>query len=684
MGAGTAADGPGPITLGGDTDGPVGVAKMLVFDPPTLTLVIDDPAAAQTAEFMLVATLEGGNQTANVAPESLEFDRPDLASQANGRPVVLTATGAVAGTGTLHAVYRGLEATAELNIEIHERKVIGSVPDNVVQALDSGGASLAQDPAVASLLYPYDKTVFALGLQSPLFMWAAPAVATDVYRLHVEQKGYQYDLYSAATAPGQLALPQDAWDRITSSNTGDAMNVTLSRYDGAAATAYSVASVSFTIAPESLRGAIYYWTASRANAGIGNITRIYPGVGAMPESLGTGKCMGCHSVSADGSTMVVDIEGEPALAPYQEGYGNTRPWASFSLPDATLQLQTSMYGAGPALTPDGKYVVFGNGKANPAQPGSKNFSLALTATGQVVAASGLDDIVFSAAGLNLMMPSFSLDGKKLVAVEAGGNVTENVIPDPAKRIVYMDFDQSVPKFDPTLHEVVNATQFAAGNQAFGYPAFTPSNEFVAYHTGMYSTGCNPGGCGDDTPDGGEIWVSPVTGGTPIRLTNVNDPPLAKDKSANREPTFCPVDRGGYSWMVFTSMRDWGNQNPTAAVGPNINGKRRLWVAAIDPKIGSTDPSHPPFYIEGQENTPNMRGFWALAECIQTPPPGETSPMCKANFECCSGFCVEGACVDRTKLSCAGIGEACTTSEDCCNQALVDCIANKCKVREPPK
>ena len=53
-------------------------------------------------------------------------------------------------------------------------------------------------------------------------------------------------------------------------------------------------------------------------------------------------------------------------------------------------------------------------------------------------------------------------------------------------------------------------------------------------------------------------------------------------------------------------------------------------------------------------------------------------------ECCSGFCVEGQCIDRTKLSCAGIGEACMTTEDCCNQALVDCIANKCKVREPPK
>jgi hypothetical protein len=381
--------------------------------------------------------------------------------------------------------------------------------------------------------------------------------------------------------------------------------------------------------------------------------------------------------------MVADIEGVPTAAPYQQGFANTRAWAAYSLPDATLQIQTTKYGAGPALSPDGKYVVFGNGYANPPQAGSKNFSLAETATGNVIATSGLDDIVFGSAGVNLMMPSFSLDGAKLVAVEGAGNLIENVIPD-AKRIVYMSFDPSVPKFDPTLHEIANISQFPAGNQQFGYPAFTPSNDFVAYHTGLYSTGCNPNGCGDETPDAGDLWISPVTGGAPIRLDAVNDPPAAKDRSANREPTFCPVDRGGYSWMVFTSMRDWGNQNPVEAAGPNINGKRRLWVAAIDSEIGAVDPSHPPFYIEGQENTPNMRGFWALAECIQTPPPGVTSPMCKANFECCSGFCVEGQCVDRTTLVCAGIGEACESSADCCNQALVDCIDKKCKVRPPPK
>jgi hypothetical protein len=305
----------------------------------------------------------------------------------------------------------------------------------------------------------------------------------------------------------------------------------------------------------------------------------------------------------------------------------------------------------------------------------------------VIPTSGLDDIAFSAPSMNLMMPSFSLDGTKLAAVEGGGNLTENVIPD-SKRIVYMDFDVAGPKFDPTLHEIVNISQFPVGNQGLGYPAFTPDNNFVAYHTGKYSTGCHPkevdemvGACLDGSRDSGEIWISPVAGGTPIRLAAVNDPPAVKDHDAGREPTFCPVKRGGYSWMVFTSMRDWGNE--LVGVGPNTNAKRRLWVAAIDGDIKTADPSHPAFYLEGQENTPNMRGFWALSECIQTPPPGETGMMCKSNFECCSGFCVEGVCVDKTTESCVGIGGTCATAAECCNSSVVSCVDKMCKVK-PPK
>ncbi|MGH7330382.1 MAG: hypothetical protein ACREJX_18700, partial [Polyangiaceae bacterium] len=143
-----------------------------------------------------------------------------------------------------------------------------------------------------------------------------------------------------------------------------------------------------------------------------------------------------------------------------------------------------------------------------------------------------------------------------------------------------------------------------------------------------------------------------------------------------EPTFNPVDRGGYFWVVFSSARTWGN----TLAGHGTMGDKRLWVAAIDKTLGTVDPSHPPFYIEGQvSTTENMRGFWALAACIPT---GTTNPdggaSCTAGFECCSGFCDSGVCVDVTQVACKNIGDTCTSPSDCCNSDVVSCTGGKCQ------
>jgi hypothetical protein len=666
--------------IGGSTGGALllseagtsrGDVASLAFDPPSVTIVIDSQTANKTATYKLKATLS--DQTVQDVPaEALQIDRPDLASLAAGPPIVATASGTVAGTGTLHAVYGGLEATAKLIVQIVESQVTGNVPQGALDALGKDG--LAKDPALTTLLYPYDGTVFPLGLNSPLMMWNAPNANGDVYRIHLAENGYSFDLYQVANAPAQVRVPQDAWDRVTASNGGDNLVLTVSRWDATANMAYSSVTENFTVAPESLRGAIYYWTVSGANnQRIGSITRIYPGSGAVPEKLNQGRCMGCHSVSADGSTLVATVEdpSAPSKSPYSNWTG-VRAWASFTLPTAQLSLQTDKSGANSALTPNGQYVVFG-GRANGTVPGSKYISLATTATGVVIPTSGLDDVMPS-NNMGLMMPSFSVDGTKLALVEAGGDLSDNVIPSPSNRIIYLDFDIKVPKFDPTIHEVANVNAFPANDNQLGYPAFTPDGQWVAYHSGQYSTGCHDG-CVDSSPDAGELWISSVNGGTPIRLARLDDPPAIKDHFVHREPTFCPVKRGGYSWVVFTSMRDWGN----SLIGPIINGKRRLWVAAIDGTIGTTDPSHPAFYVEAQLDTPNMRGYWALAACIETPAPGMTGPMCKSNFECCSGFCVNGQCADKAMLSCVGVGQKCMTASQCCNQGATDCIDGMCKV-----
>jgi len=99
------------------------------------------------------------------------------------------------------------------------------------------GSGLPNDPApdIDPLLYPYDRTVWPLGLTSPLVMWNAPQ-ANDVYRLHYAEKNYVLDAYyTLASLPGQLRLDQGDWDRLTASNdaasSSDPLTFTMSRWD---------------------------------------------------------------------------------------------------------------------------------------------------------------------------------------------------------------------------------------------------------------------------------------------------------------------------------------------------------------------------------------------------------------------------------------------------------------------
>src|SRR5262245_28909507 len=85
---------------GGDPFGEGGVkVDALVFDPPTQAITVDGVTPGK-ASFTLKATKDG--KTFDVTPQSIQFDRPDLAKAQIGAPVVLTAPGQYAGTGTLH------------------------------------------------------------------------------------------------------------------------------------------------------------------------------------------------------------------------------------------------------------------------------------------------------------------------------------------------------------------------------------------------------------------------------------------------------------------------------------------------------------------------------------------------------------------------------------------------------
>ena len=350
--------------------------------------------------------------------------------------------------------------------------------------------------------------------------------------------------------------------------------------------------------------------------------------------------MTCHTVSADGSTIV---SGGDTLGGSYDLLTN-KP--IFDLGGAPGSAQKRAW-SNPALSPNGKYLVE-NSSAIPGPPGAMD-GLWNTKDGTRIAASGLD-------GVHLGMPSFSPDATKLAYIGMTG-ASANAL--------------NVFAFNQTTAKVGASTLLV--NQGAGlpiaWPSMTPDAKWAIYHRGPL-----------DTRDGNAdlFFASTVTPNAEVRLAKLNGDgyPFAagsRDLSLNYEPTFAPVPSGGYFWVVFTSRRTYGNQNVGAK-----EVVKELWVAAIDlnPVIGA-DPSHPPFLLPGQdESSINMRGFWALDPCK-----GDGAG-CASGTECCGGFCdgtaTDGGLVCKSAGTCSQDGDHCDQTSDCCNASSGStCINHVC-------
>jgi hypothetical protein len=117
-------------------------------------------------------------------------------------------------------------------------------------------------------------------------------------------------------------------------------------------------------------------------------------------------------------------------------------------------------------------------------------------------------------------------------------------------------------------------------------------------------------------------------------------------------------------------------------GTEGSGTKQLWVAAIDvpATATSTDPSHAPFWMPGQDpTTRNMRGYWALSPCKAN------GASCSTGTDCCNGFCdatddAGTPICGSASAGCSQIGDRCTTTADCCtstSSSAVTCINQSC-------
>jgi hypothetical protein len=350
----------------------------------------------------------------------------------------------------------------------------------------------------------------------------------------------------------------------------------------------------------------------------------------------------CHTASADGSTMI-------ASTAFPGGS------ASYDLKNNASVLQAQ---------PDNSFTyggIFPNGSISMS---STNYRTWLGApsrlydvkTGSLLVATGWDNTIQKAG-----TPSFSPDGKRLAFIHED--------KDNGHTLSVMDFAVAQRAFSGLVDVATDKQNFP------GWPAFTPDSKSIVFHSGSNAP------FETDNYATGDLFIVDVAAKKTHRLDALDGYSgggvtylPAQDPALNFAPTVLPEAVGGYYWVVFTSHRSYGN---TLASQDNKDEYGKLWVSAIDlnPAPG-TDPSHPAFFLDGQElQADNLRGFWVLDPCKAD------GQSCASGDQCCNGFCRPAAdggplvCVPPPG-GCAKENETCVTAADCCNPGD-QCINGKC-------
>jgi hypothetical protein len=518
---------------------------------------------------------------------------------------------------------------------LHENP--GMVDSSTRAKLKAGG----KDDAAFRWTYPYDRTVFPLGLLPPTLQFGG--TAADAAYVHITTSVLDYEGYFAPGA-SELALSKASWSAVTNAaGPKDPLAVQVTKISSGRVT--GPISESWPVAHASLRGTIYYETygssiisggGGMGQGGVG-IMKVKPG-DSQPTVVKEGCGNVCHSASANGSTLVANTSPMGGSAAYDLTQGAS----------TINSAQDTRYTYG-ALYPDGSMFMSATGYRLWAGLPSQLYG---TKSGQVIATNGWS---IQHGGT----PAFAPDGKEIAFVH------EDV---DGHTLAKMSFDAATKTFSK-LVDVATSTDFVA------WPAFTPDDKWIVYQAGSsQSFETDSGSSGDvffvdaatkaihrlDSLDG-------YTGGGGGSYLPADDPGLSF------APTVLPEAVGGYFWVVFTSHRSYGNTLPSK---DNNDENGKLWVAAVDLKPSDgKDPSHPAFFLDGQEKvSDNLRGFWVQSPCMKN------GSSCQSGDQCCDGFCRGGdggaaVCVPPPG-GCSNEYEKCSTNADCCDPTY-ECIGGKC-------
>jgi hypothetical protein len=727
--AGTLEFDAGPSGFAGSSAGAGGEG------PATHTLIIS-PASAVLKVSGARETLQLSAELDGLKAASVNWSLDDVLLGIIDSSGNFRAFGDRSGVVTVTARIGPTSATTTVTVRAALVDNATGLGDGDIALLRQGGTADAD----FAWLYPYDGTVFPEGLGAPLMQLAGSAA--DALYVRVSFSGFSYEGFYAPAGPSQqeldagasadrakwpvrAALSEHAWDSIVKSTKGTE-DITVSVTKLSAGQVSGPATEHWRIADGELQGTVYYNTYNSGIPDVGGSIMRVPFGGSFEPVMGQNgsnpktRCTVCHSVSANGKVLVAAIGWSEE--PVGKNSGNPLESASFDLS------KTGAASLRKLDTTDGRKFAFGG----------------LTADGEWMLTNGVPDVPLDEArvrGLSGYDPDKTDDlmiaaqSSVFVETSTGAVIDVPSFTDKVKLAITPQFapDGSALAFswyDDSPGRTLGLVSFQGGQspprvgavtavlrsdtQVLAWPSFTPDAKGLLFHAGDgFDTNLHRGGAAyaqihmldldgnvvsnldalNGIRAGGKVYL-PY--GEPGQEQDAADKPLTQGTAhMNYEPNVLPVAIGGYYWVVFTSRRTYGNVIAPGGALPLSNKpfgtidtspRKKIWIAAVDTDFhGKLDPSHPAFYLPGQELVSgNMRAFTALAPCRAN---GE---KCSSGVQCCDGFCrvanasaavPELECVPPPNNSCANENEACHATADCCNGAN-QCINKRCAMLTP--
>ena len=505
-----------------------------------------------------------------------------------------TASGAAAGTGNVIATDGSVSGSTTVNVSVHVSHVDPTAPAGAEGNFPDNPTMGAMSPTID---YPLDGAVMPSSVSAPDVQWEGANAATDLYRVRFVSGLATVDTILVGGPAFKLdSMPVAAdWSLLVASAAGQPMSVEVDHWD---ATTGAQASTPVHVRPvtANVAGAIYYWNLSQ-----GQMERIdatgralaIPNPPPNPSDA-TNHCVACHVVSRDGRYMSGEL------------WGGGLQGAVFDLSDPNVQMgnpaptlapvtATSYQSLFSTFNPDASRLLINFGT---------QLQLIDPHTGAAVATQGTPLPTSGAAH-----PCWSPDGTSIVYVAnvMSGGTTAGWAVD------YTSGDLAVipvtgPDTFGTATAIVPSASVDPAFAAPSGPTFAPDSSWIAYGAGVNSRGRNTINNVETTLPG-SLFMIPKAGGTPTRLDTACGG--ARDCFL---PNFSPYDDGGYYWLVFYSLRDYGN----TLAGTKGTTRRQMWVTAIDKsKLGTGDASSVPYWIPDQDTkTENMSAFWALPPPLQ--------------------------------------------------------------------